>query len=220
MPTSSPYPSIPIPTDDTRSMYQALLLMRQILTLLAVNIQSVTQQNLTQAAQIFSTKGKQDELVQNITLQTVNVASLQTEIDTLQAQVTGLLGNVAGLTASVSGLTASLVPLDNALNTQTVVQSGASLAINHSLGENCILALTASITSVSISNWPLAGTLGKILLSITNGGSFTISGWPSGTKWPGGVAPTITASGKDALMLFSEDGGVTIYGNIIGQGFA
>ena len=110
-------------------------------------------------------------------------------------------------------------PVD--LKVQTVTQSGAALAINRTLGENCALSLTANITGVTVSNWPSAGTTGKVRLAIANTGAFNITGWPTGTIWPGGILPTITsgASKKDIILLMSDDGGVTIYGSVVGQDY-
>lgn len=107
------------------------------------------------------------------------------------------------------------------LKAQTVVQSGASLAINRALGENCTLSLTASITAITVTAWPSAGNTGKVRLIVSNTGAFAISGWPAGTIWPGGTAPTITsgAGKKDIILLMSDDGGTTIYGSIVGQDY-
>lgn len=138
---------------------------------------------------------------------------------------TGVISSAGGgsfLPISGGTLTGGIVvqgPAD--LKVQTVTQSGANLAINRTLGENCALSLTASITAVTVSNWPAAGTTGKVRLTIANTGAFTMAGWPTGTIWPGGTAPTITsgASKKDIILLMSDDGGVTIYGSIVGQDY-
>lgn len=107
------------------------------------------------------------------------------------------------------------------LKAQTVTQSGASLAINRTLAENCALSLTASITAITVTGWPASGTTGKVRLVIANTGAFAISGWPTGTIWPGGTAPTITsgAGKKDIVLLMSDDGGATIFGSVIGQDY-
>jgi hypothetical protein len=53
------------------------------------------------------------------------------------------------------------------------------------------------------------------MLSLTNGGS-NITWW-SGVQWPGGVAPTLTASGVDVLGFYTRDGGTTWTGLILGR---
>jgi hypothetical protein len=126
------------------------------------------------------------------------------------------------LPSSGGTLTGGLVvdgPAD--LIVQTVTQSGATLSINRTLGENCALSLTASITSVAVTGWPASGVTGKVRLSIANTGAFGITGWPTGTIWPGGTAPTITSGSgkKDIVLLMSDDGGTTIFGSVVGQDY-
>jgi hypothetical protein len=110
-------------------------------------------------------------------------------------------------------------PVD--LKTQTVTQSGAALAINRAVAENCTLSLTASITAITVSGWPAVGATGKVRLIIVNTGAFTMAGWPAGTIWPGGTAPVITsgAAKRDIILLMSDDAGTTIYGSIVGQDY-
>lgn len=100
---------------------------------------------------------------------------------------------------------------------QSLTASSSSLSIDMSLGWNVALTLSASVTSVSVSNWPSAGTLGRLVLDITSGGSYTMAGWPGTTRWGGGSAPTITASGKDTVILTSGDGGTNFRGFIAAQ---
>ena len=46
--------------------------------------------------------------------------------------------------------------------------------------------------------------------------------WPAAVKWAGGVAPILstTPSALDRLHFATEDGGTTIYGAVIGFGYA
>lgn len=43
-----------------------------------------------------------------------------------------------------------------------------------------------------------------VTLELTNGGAYTMT-WPSGTRWAGGVSPTLTASGTD-ILVFTKAG--------------
>ena len=43
--------------------------------------------------------------------------------------------------------------------------------------------------------------------------------YPVGTKWIGGVAPTLTAVGEDVLAFFTLDGGASWYGVVVGLDF-
>ena len=59
----------------------------------------------------------------------------------------------------------------------------------------------------TISNAP-ASRAYSFLLELTNGGTGTQT-WFTGIKWPGGTAPTLTASGVDMLGFITDDGGTT-----------
>ena len=54
MPTTTPYPSIPLPTKDIESMHNAIMTMRQTIQLLIVNSQQSTGQTLSTGAQVFN----------------------------------------------------------------------------------------------------------------------------------------------------------------------
>lgn len=73
-------------------------------------------------------------------------------------------------------------------------------------------------TTFTISNAPTAGTYAEFKLELTNPGTNVT--WWSGVKWAGGVAPTLTATGKDLLTFFTRDGGTTWYGRVDGLAFA
>lgn len=54
MPTTSIYPSIPVPTKDVESIHTTMMIMRQTLQLLIVNSQQPTDQAVTKGAQVFN----------------------------------------------------------------------------------------------------------------------------------------------------------------------
>lgn len=56
----------------------------------------------------------------------------------------------------------------------------------------------STATTLSFTNPPAAGRAQVIVLKITNGGAQTIT-YPSGSKFPGGTAPTLTSAGIDWL---------------------
>lgn len=73
-----------------------------------------------------------------------------------------------------------------------------------------VFSITVSgALSISLTNAP-SGETSFALLKITNGGSATVS-WPIGIKWPGGTAPSLTASGLDLVVLMLDSSG-TYYG--------
>ena len=67
-------------------------------------------------------------------------------------------------------------------------------------------ATISAATTISLTNVPATGTA-MLMLRLTNGGSATVT-WPSGIKWPGGTAPTLTASGLDEVVLMRTNAGV------------
>jgi len=87
-------------------------------------------------------------------------------------------------------------------------------------GEFQNVSLTGN-ASINITGWPVSGIFAKIVLTIINTGTFAITAWPAGTIWTGGTEPIITAlaNAKDMITLMSSDGGITIYGSIIGQDY-
>ncbi len=97
---------------------------------------------------------------------------------------------------------------------QSVTASSSSLSIDLSQGWNIELTLSASVTSVAFTNLPASGILCRITLDITSTGSYTMSGWPGTTRWPGGTAYSATASGRDTVILATADGGSTYRGYV------
>lgn len=86
-----------------------------------------------------------------------------------------------------------------------VVAVGAS-TINCSLGTYFTKTATLGLTW-TVTNVPASGAY-SFILELTNGGTGTQT-WMTGTKWPGGTAPTLAASGVDVLGFITDDGGTT-----------
>ena len=91
--------------------------------------------------------------------------------------------------------------------TGTVTRSFADGAVQE-------LTLTGNVTSLTISNPPASGIAGTITFIVNHGsGPFT---WahPSGIKWPGAVAPTMSSGASDISIVsyMTRDGGTTWYG--------
>jgi len=105
-------------------------------------------------------------------------------------------------------------------NSQSVTASSSTVSIDLSLGQYIILTLSATVTTMTITNWP-ANTIARLTLEVKSTGAFNITGW-GGALWASGTAPTVTSGNdkKDVFVLFSGDGGTTIYGAIIGQNFS
>lgn len=98
------------------------------------------------------------------------------------------------------------------------INATGSTTINCSVGNNFVIALNTSITSLTLSNVP--SNVYSMTMFINQGGSATIV-WPAAFKWSGGTAPTLTlTSGKtDIITCVTHDGGITWYGFVAGQNF-
>jgi hypothetical protein len=69
-----------------------------------------------------------------------------------------------------------------------------------SAGNMGIITLAANITSITITNSPTGGSVAFKFIQGA-GSHYTVTNWPAGNgtstlkvKWPGGTAPTITAT--------------------------
>ena len=81
-----------------------------------------------------------------------------------------------------------------------------SVNIDYTAGQVVSATMTGDNT-FTVTNKHDSGREGSITLVITNGGAGTFGF--TNVKWPGGVAPTLTASGVDVLAFFTIDGGTT-----------
>jgi hypothetical protein len=149
----------------------------------------------------------------------------QTGVVTLTAAHVGAVPSGTTYTAAdVSALALSGGTLSGALNladqeltrprvkdyalTHNALGSGSGArTINLELG-NYVSATAGGVTTWTFSNPPASPHAGGFVLELTNGGSAAQT-WPSGVKWPGGSAPTLTTSGVDLLVFLTRDGGTT-----------
>lgn len=87
--------------------------------------------------------------------------------------------------------------------------------IDLSAGNLFTKTISGNIT-FTVSNVPASGKVASFVLDLTNGGSATITWWAN-VKWPGGVAPTLTVSGRDTLGFYTHDNGATWTGLLLGK---
>jgi hypothetical protein len=68
--------------------------------------------------------------------------------------------------------------------------------------------------------WPTSSgqTIYRVI-QISNFSNFTLT-WPATSKWPGGNKPVQSLNATDIYILFSSDGGATVFGNIVGQNYS
>ena len=101
--------------------------------------------------------------------------------------------------------------------TQELVTSPTIVAgvLTLNLGASGIFTinLSATITSIVITDTSTAGLLGSFFLIFTADGTARAVTWPNSVKWDLGVAPVLTATlnKKDAFTFITLDGGTTWY---------
>jgi len=132
----------------------------------------------------------------------------------LTAAFSGAHNGTVGATTPAAG-TFTVAKATEYTETKTALSSGA---IDLSTGNYFTYTVSGS-TTFTVSNGASSGTVNSFILDLTNGGSATIT-WISGTKWAGGTAPTLTSSGRDVLGFFTEDGGTTWNGFVLGKAMA
>ena len=136
----------------------------------------------------------------------------------------GALVFAASPTFTGTVTTAAIAMADNLL-TRSVLQDYAveGSAIGNTGGTRTLDLTVANFFSATLnqactftfSNPPASGDFGTFVLELTNGGAFAIT-WPASVDWPGGSAPTLTASGKDQLVFTTRDGGTIYFGFVAG----
>lgn len=97
----------------------------------------------------------------------------------------------------------------------------SQISLNVAATSTFNLALTKDVNVVFISNPPASGRTLTIRLEITADGTARTITWPVSFRWPGSVAPTITATNgaKDIFEFSTSDAGTTWFARIIGQNF-
>lgn len=101
---------------------------------------------------------------------------------------------------------------------KAVIQKSQALAgndIDVSSSNHFKKTITAA-TTFTVSGVSPAGTISSFILDLINGGAFTVT-WFAGIKWAAGTAPTLTASGRDSLGFYTDDGGATWTGVVIAK---
>jgi hypothetical protein len=113
----------------------------------------------------------------------------------------------AALAASGGAFTGEITVL-TAIYTQSNLGNMSGTASLDLDVANCFYGTVTGAVTISFANVPASGSFVFVVFEITNGGSATVS-WPAAIKWPGGAAPSLTASGTDLITLYSRDGGTT-----------
>ena len=100
--------------------------------------------------------------------------------------------------------------LDYAIKGSALGSVGTAATINFENG-NFFSATSTAATTWAFTNPVASGDFGGFVLELTNGGAYT-QAFPAAVDWPGGAAPSLTASGKDILVFVTRDAGTTYHG--------
>ena len=88
---------------------------------------------------------------------------------------------------------------------------GGTDDIDLSTGNVFTATVSTGTQTFTFSNPSPSGNACTFMLILTNGGSQTVN-FPASVDFPGGSAPSLTASGVDILMFTTVDGGTTYHG--------
>lgn len=91
--------------------------------------------------------------------------------------------------------------------------SSGTVTLNYTNGDLFKVTASGSI-SIAVSNMP-TGKVSSLTLQAINFGGYSIT-WPSGIKWAGGAAPSLTTTGTDFISIMKDGAGHT-YGFLLGR---
>jgi hypothetical protein len=99
--------------------------------------------------------------------------------------------------------------------------SAGTLTLDCSAGSVFNVTLNANVTTLSITNPPVAGYSYTMLLQLTADGTSRTVTWPASVKWPAGVSPLLTSTNSkaDIFTLTTYNAGTTWYAATVGQNY-
>lgn len=185
---------------DAASTYQTQSGMSSYLTTASASSTYLTQAN---AASTYQTQSGMSSY-----LTTASAASTYQPISSMSGYLTSSTAASTYLALAGGTLTGTLSTksVDVTTNFYGSITAVSATAIDCSAGNYFTKTASGALTW-TITNVPSSRSF-SFILRLTNGGTGTQT-WPSSVKWPGGTAPTLTASGVDVLGFITEDGGTT-----------
>ena len=143
---------------------------------------------------------------------------LNTDLDAIDAEMKTLETAAAAAQATA---TAALPEAGGTMTGRTVVfgestlwvdsgNTGAGLTLDLALGDAFSFTVTGNC-ALAFSDIPAGQVVVGVLMRIVNGGAHTFA-FPAWTKWVAGVAPVLTTSGTDLVLMLSFDNGATWMG--------
>lgn len=147
------------------------------------------------------------------------------------AVITGsMLISSSGLTLVGTGMTGSLFSgslmniTEISLTTSGTIAANGTTTITLDLNRSNFFTVSASAAGTvtwQIANPPLTGRAQSLVIEYTNGGIKT-NNWFTNTRWPGGIAPTLTSASvnPDMLSFTTDDAGTNWRGVLLQRGSA
>jgi len=149
------------------------------------------------------------------------VTATAAEINYLDITTLGTSEASKAVTADANGV----VTFDNGISEEytAVTSTSNATTVNLQDGTNFSHTLTEN-TTFTFSNPASSGKVSAFSLKLVQDASasgFVVT-WPAAVDWPGGTAPTLTAtaSAVDYFVFITHDGGTTWYGFTAGLGLA
>jgi hypothetical protein len=144
------------------------------------------------------------------------LSGIITPSNVLTASSTNTITNktLGGILAAADNLINRPVLEDYAIEGVAIGNTGATRTIDLVDG-NFFSATLDQACTFTFSNPAASGDFCGFSLALTNGGAF-VATFPASVDWPGGTAPSLTASGLDLLVFVTYDGGTTWLGFVAG----
>jgi len=180
----------------------------------------LTSSNIVNAGSVQATSFSGDgSSLTNVTANAVAGANVSgTVASATSATVAQTVSNAAQPNITSVGTLTNLYATQYIETSTTPALSGSILTLDLSTCNVFDVSLSASVTTLSITNPPLTGRAFGFTLKLNITGSFSIT-WPATVKWPSATAPSLTTTaGKvDIFEFFTMDAGVSYYAFVAGQ---
>lgn len=106
-----------------------------------------------------------------------------------------------------------------AVTSATAITYGATVAIDVSQIKYAYMSLGGN-TTLTFTNPPAAGVISELTLELTNIAAGSVIVWPTGTVWPGGIAPAVGTMTSAILEFYTRDGGASWNGFLVASNMA